>query len=178
MIKVLNCNNKNYINKLINFLNLRRVNKKVDNKIVSKIIKDVEKNKFKAVLKYEKRFSKNLEIRLWYFQRDLPPRHAGPGLRGRRLRGDAPRRRVLPVPALGRRGGRPARVAHLRRRQRALRRPAGAAGAARQRPEPERDSPQAALSRSGREEPARHQSEETEEPPDPWLGTSTPASSH
>ena len=46
MIKVLNCNNKNYINKLINFLNLRRVNKKVDTKIVSKIIKDVEKNKF------------------------------------------------------------------------------------------------------------------------------------
>ena len=64
MIKVLNCNNKNYINKLINFLNLRRVNKKVDNKIVSKILKDVKKNKFKAVLKYEKRFSKNLEIKL------------------------------------------------------------------------------------------------------------------
>ncbi len=64
MIKVLNCNNKNYINKLINFLNLRRVNKKVDNKIVSKIIKDVEKNKFKAVLKYEKRFSKNFQIKL------------------------------------------------------------------------------------------------------------------
>ena len=64
MIKVLNCNNKNYINKLINFLNLRRVNKKVDTKIVSKIIKDVEKNKFKAVLKYEKRFSKNSQIKL------------------------------------------------------------------------------------------------------------------
>ena len=64
MIKVLNCNNKNYINKLINFLNLRRVNKKVDTKIVSKIIKDVEKNKFKAVLKYEKRFSKNFQIKL------------------------------------------------------------------------------------------------------------------
>ena len=64
MIKVLNCNNKNYINKLINFLNLRRVDKKVDTKIVSKIIKDVEKNKFKAVLKYEKRFSKNSQIKL------------------------------------------------------------------------------------------------------------------
>jgi len=64
MIKVLYCNNKNYINKLTNFLNLRRVDKNVDTKIVSKIIKDVEKNKFKAVLKYEKRFSKNSQIKL------------------------------------------------------------------------------------------------------------------
>ena len=64
MIKVLNCNNKNYINKLTKFLNLRRIGKNVDIKIVSKILKDVKKNKFKAVLKYEKRFSKNLEIRL------------------------------------------------------------------------------------------------------------------
>ena len=64
MIKVLNCNSKNYINKLIKFLNLRRLDKNVDVKIVSKILKDVKKNKFKAVLKYEKRFSKNLEIKL------------------------------------------------------------------------------------------------------------------
>jgi len=64
MIKVLNCNSKNYINKLIKFLNVRRVDKNVDTKIVSKIIKDIKKNKFKALLKYEKRFSKNLEIRL------------------------------------------------------------------------------------------------------------------
>ena len=64
MIKVLNCNSKNYINKLIKFLNLRRIDKNVDTKIVSKILKDIKKNKFKAVLKYEKRFSKNLEIKL------------------------------------------------------------------------------------------------------------------
>ncbi len=64
MIKVINCNNKNYISKLIKFLNLRRNEKNVDTKIVSKILKDVKKNKFKAVLKYEKRFSKNLEIHL------------------------------------------------------------------------------------------------------------------
>ena len=64
MMKVLNCNSKNYINKLVKFLNLRRVDKNVDTKIVSKILKDVKKNKFKAVLKYEKRFSKNLEIKL------------------------------------------------------------------------------------------------------------------
>ncbi len=64
MIKVLNCNSKNYINKLVKFLNLRRVDKNVDTKIVSKILKDIKKNKFKAVLKYEKKFSKNLEIKL------------------------------------------------------------------------------------------------------------------
>ena len=64
MIKVINCNNKNYINKIINFLNKRRNTKNVDIKIVSKILNDVKKNKFKAVLKYEKKFSKNLEIKL------------------------------------------------------------------------------------------------------------------
>ena len=41
MIKVINCNNKNYINKLIKFLNLRRNEKNLDTKIVSKILKDV-----------------------------------------------------------------------------------------------------------------------------------------
>ena len=64
MIKVINCNNKNYINKLIKFLNLRRIGKNADTKIVSKILKDVKKNKFKAVLKYEKKFSKNSKIKL------------------------------------------------------------------------------------------------------------------
>ena len=64
MIKVLNCKSKNYINRLIKFLNLRRVDKNVDTKLVSKILKDVKKNKFKAVLKYEKKFSRNLEIKL------------------------------------------------------------------------------------------------------------------
>ena len=64
MIKVINCNNKNYISKLIKFLNLRRNEKNLDTKIVSKILKDVKKNKFKAVLKYEKKFSKNSKIKL------------------------------------------------------------------------------------------------------------------
>ena len=64
MMKVLNCKGKNYINKLVKFLNFRRVDKNIDIKIVLKILKDVKKNKFKAVLKYEKRFSKNLEIKL------------------------------------------------------------------------------------------------------------------
>ena len=64
MIKVLNCNSRNYINKLVKFLNLRRIDKNVDTKLVSNILKDVKKNKFKAVLKYEKKFSRNLEIKL------------------------------------------------------------------------------------------------------------------
>jgi len=64
MIKVINCNNKSYISKLIKFLNLRRNEKNLDTKIVSKILKDIKKNKFKAVLKYEKKFSKNSKIKL------------------------------------------------------------------------------------------------------------------
>jgi len=64
MIKVLNCNNKNYINNVIKFLDTRRIEKNYDIKIVSKILKDIKKNKLKAVLKYEKRFSKNSEIKL------------------------------------------------------------------------------------------------------------------
>ena len=63
MIKILNCNNKNYINKLIKFLDERRVEKNNYTKIVTKILKDVKNNKFKAILKYEKKFSKNREIK-------------------------------------------------------------------------------------------------------------------
>ncbi len=59
MIKVLNCYNKNYKRKLIDFLEIRRSRKYVDTSKVSKILKDIKKNKLKAVLKYEKRFSKN-----------------------------------------------------------------------------------------------------------------------
>ena len=64
MIKVIDCKNPSYINKLIEFLNSRRNEKSVDTKIVSKILKDIKKNKFKAVLKYEKRFSQNSQIKL------------------------------------------------------------------------------------------------------------------
>ena len=62
MIKVLNCKNKNYLKKLISFLETRRSRKSVDTTIVSKILKDVKKNKFNAVRKYEKYFSKNKKI--------------------------------------------------------------------------------------------------------------------
>ena len=59
MIKILESKNKNFETTLDKLL-LKRNNKIQINSIsVSKIIKDVKKNKDKAVLKYEKRFSKN-----------------------------------------------------------------------------------------------------------------------
>jgi len=62
MIKIINYKNKNSSKLLEQFLNKRRLGKKKDTSIVEKIIKDIKKNKNKAVLKYEKRFSKNNKI--------------------------------------------------------------------------------------------------------------------
>ena len=62
MIKIINC--KNNINKLTNFLESRRTEKNNNLEIVNKIIKDIKKNKLKALLNYEKKFSKNKEIKL------------------------------------------------------------------------------------------------------------------
>ena len=64
MIKILSCRDKNYLTKLKFFLNKRRSGKKEDTKIVIKILKDIKKNKTKALLKYEKKFSNNSEIKL------------------------------------------------------------------------------------------------------------------
>ena len=44
MIKVLNCKNKNYLRKLIDFLDKRRLGKTADTSIVTKILKDIKKN--------------------------------------------------------------------------------------------------------------------------------------
>ena len=57
MIKVLNCRNKNYLKKLINFLDKRRIDKEIHTKVVSKILKDIKKNKTKALMRYENKFS-------------------------------------------------------------------------------------------------------------------------
>ncbi len=62
MIKIINCKNKNYLKKLIKFLDKRRSKNEIDTKIVIKILKDINKNKIKAVKKYEKKFSKNNKI--------------------------------------------------------------------------------------------------------------------
>ena len=63
MIKIINCNKKNYLNILTKFLDLRRSEKKNENKIISKILKDIKNNKNKSLLKYEKKFSKNSQIK-------------------------------------------------------------------------------------------------------------------
>jgi len=63
MIKVINCNNKKYKNKLNLFLDKRRSGKTVDTSIVYKIIKDIKKNKLKALIKYEKKFSNNKKVK-------------------------------------------------------------------------------------------------------------------
>ena len=63
MIKILSCKNKNYLTKLIDFLDKRRSGKEADTKIVTKILKDINKNKTTALLKYEKKFSNNTEIK-------------------------------------------------------------------------------------------------------------------
>ena len=62
MIKIINC--KNNINKLTNFLESRRTEKNNNFETVHRIIKDIKKNKLKALLNYEKKFSKNKEIKL------------------------------------------------------------------------------------------------------------------
>ena len=63
MIKIINCNKKNYLNNLTKFLDLRRSGKKNENKKISKILKDIKNNKNKSLLKYEKKFSKNSQIK-------------------------------------------------------------------------------------------------------------------
>ena len=63
MIKQINCNKKNYLDNLIKFLDVRRSSKKPENKIISKILSDIKKNKNKALIKYEKKFSKNSQIK-------------------------------------------------------------------------------------------------------------------
>ena len=64
MIKLLDCKSKNYQKKLKRFLEKRRSKKKTNTNIVPKIVNDIRKNKIKALLKYEKRFSNNKEIKL------------------------------------------------------------------------------------------------------------------
>ena len=64
MIKILNCNKKNYLFKLRKILESRRSGNKTNTSIVLKIISEVKKNKQNALLKYEKKFSNNKEIKI------------------------------------------------------------------------------------------------------------------
>ena len=49
MLKIINCKNENYKNKLKIFLDKRRSGKIVDTSIVYKIIKDIKKNKLRKI---------------------------------------------------------------------------------------------------------------------------------
>ena len=61
-MKILNSNSRSFDHNLDEILLKRRNKVKSSSISVSHIIKDVKKNGDKAVLKYEKRFNKNLKI--------------------------------------------------------------------------------------------------------------------
>ncbi len=63
MIKILDCKNSNYLSRLRLILEKRRFRSKINTDIVVKILKDVKKNKKKALLKYERKFSQNNKIK-------------------------------------------------------------------------------------------------------------------
>ncbi len=64
MIKVLDCKNKNYKSNLVSFLEKRRTYKKINTNVVLKILNDIKKKKYSALLKYEKKFGNNKEIKI------------------------------------------------------------------------------------------------------------------
>ena len=64
MIKIIKYNNGSGIKKLVNFLDHRRDSNNTELDLVKKIINDVKKNKYRALKKYEKKYSKNNEIKL------------------------------------------------------------------------------------------------------------------
>ena len=61
MIKIIR--GSNYIKKLSTFLEKRRKVESKDKILVKNILKDIKKNKLKALIKYEKKFSKNKKIK-------------------------------------------------------------------------------------------------------------------
>ena len=63
-MKIINCNNKNYLKKLVSFLDLRIAEKNENLKVIDKILEDIQKNKSKALLKYEMKFTKNKKINI------------------------------------------------------------------------------------------------------------------
>ena len=63
MIKIFDCKNLNYLSKLKLVLEKRRHSSKINTDHVIKIVKDIKINKQKALIKYEKKFSKNSKIK-------------------------------------------------------------------------------------------------------------------
>ena len=64
ILKYLNGSKKNFPNKLIKALDLRKTQSVKDSSIVRKIIADVKKNQDLALIKYEKKFSKSKKIKI------------------------------------------------------------------------------------------------------------------
>ena len=64
MIKILYCKNKSYKSKLNKLLSKRQRSLKISGKIVKKIIKEIKLNGDSAVIKYEKKYNKNTEIKI------------------------------------------------------------------------------------------------------------------
>ncbi len=64
MIKIIKYNNGQGLRKLVSFLGKRRVSNNAELDLVKKIINDVKKNKSAALKKYEKKYSKNNEIKI------------------------------------------------------------------------------------------------------------------
>ena len=62
MIKIIKYSSRSGSKKLISFLDQRRNSSSTDVNLVNKIINDVKKNKFKALKKYESKYSNNNEI--------------------------------------------------------------------------------------------------------------------
>ena len=63
MIRVFKWSSKNYLKKLILFLERRKNVEKANTKIVSKILREIKTKKIKALLKYEKKFGNNREVK-------------------------------------------------------------------------------------------------------------------
>ena len=57
-MKIIDFSKKNGKKTLLDFHNKRRSGFRVDTSVVGKIVNDVKKNKNRAVIKYEKKFSK------------------------------------------------------------------------------------------------------------------------
>tara|TARA_B100000214_G_scaffold338973_1_gene284478 strand:- start:549 stop:1823 length:1275 start_codon:yes stop_codon:yes gene_type:complete len=64
MIKTINYKNQNSLNQIKKFLAKRREEENKNYKIVSQILQNIKKNRFKALRRYEIRFSKNKNIKI------------------------------------------------------------------------------------------------------------------
>ena len=68
IIKNIIYKDKNFFNQLKKFLEKRKIDQNQNSSIVKKIIMDVKKNKDNAILKYEKKFNKNSQIKISGFK--------------------------------------------------------------------------------------------------------------